>query len=486
MSRSGRRKPVFATLPPLPPPRLVYPARQPVPALLPFAGVFLPADAAWLRVFTLLPVEALATAACVSLRFRWLSRRVLLATVEATLVLRSAMPTPESAVAGVLRAAPSLRALELVASPGAPLTDVICARVARAAPAQLASICLAASPGGVNLVTSAGVLALAATPGVTGLQIDGAAAVASFTLQAPRLRRFALRGAARLSSVHLQCPALEALDLDLSPSDELPAVPHRAVSPAKSPGASFLADEALAGCPALRSLSLCVPGCGDAVALAIAAAPCAAILRSLALPHAGPSLTDAGVSAFIAACPALESFELSGAPAVTCAALESICTAQCADKLVSIAMTGCPGLIRSAVSAALPSLQSLGALDLAHSLVTPPAALAPPRKRAAVSYAAAPAASQSGALLLASPSLRFVSLGGCTAVSSLLLNCSSLHGLGLRGAAVQDVDFADFGDPAPQLRVLDGANMCSKCDVATGSEALAKLWGEGVQFRCAK
>ena len=481
MSRSGSRKPVFASLPPLPPPRLAFPARQPAPALLPFAGVFLPADAAWLRVFTLLPVEALVTAACVSRRFRWLSRRVLLATVEATLVLRSAKPTPESAVAGVLRAAPALRALELIASPGAPLTDVICARVARAAPAQLASVCLSVSPGGLNLVTSAGVLALAAAPGITVLQLDGAAAVASCSLQAPRLRRFALRGAAHLSGVQLQCPALEALDLDLFPPDELSAVPRRALSAAESPGASFLTGEALAGCPALRSLSLSVPGCSDAVAFAIAAAPCAATLSSLALLHAGPSLSDAGVNALVAACPLLEYFALSGAPAVTGAALQSLCTAACADKLVSLAIAGCPGLTRCTISAALPLLRSLQVLDVAHSLVTPPATLAPPRKRAAMSHAAAQVALQPGALQLASPSLRFVSLSGCTAVSSLQLNCSTLRGLGLRGAAVQDVDFVD---PAPQLRVLDGAIGCS--NVATGSKALAKIWGEDVQFSCAK
>ena len=447
--------------------------------------MFLPADAAWLRVFTLLPVEALATAACVSRRFRWLSRRVLLATVEATLVLRPAKPTPESAVAGVLRAAPALRALELVASPGAPLTDVICARVARAASAHLASIVLSVSPGGVNLVTSAGPLALAAAPGVTALQLDGAAAVTSFALQAPRLRRLALRGAAHLSSAQLQCPSLEALDLDLSPAAEIPAVPRRAGLAAESPAASEFVRDALAGCPALRALSLVVPGCGDAVASAVAAAPCAATLRSLALPNAGPALTDAGMNALFAACTALESFELSAAPAVTSAALQSLCAAQCAEKLVSIAAVGCPGLTRCAVSAALPSLRSLRALDVAHSLVELPSALAPPRKRTAVSHAASQAATQPGALLLASPSLRFVSLGGCTAVSSLELNCVGLRGLGLRGAAVQDVQFSG---PAPQLRVLDDANtrlgVCR--GVATGSEALAKLWGEGVQLQCGK
>ena len=439
----------------MPPPRLAFPARQPVPALLPLPGVFLPADAAWLRVFTLLPVEALATAACVSRRFRWLSRRVLLATVEATLVMRSAKPTPESAVAGVLRAAPSLRVLELVASPFAPLTDLICARVARAAPAQLNSIRLSVSPGGVNLVTSAGVFALAAAPGVTALQLDGAAAVTSFTLQAPRLRRFALRGAVHLSSVQLQCPALEALDLDLVPSHELPAVPRRVAPVAELSGASFFTAEALTGCTALRSLSLCVPGCGDAVASAISKAPCAATLRSLALPHTGHSLSDAGMNALITACPSLESFELSGAPSVTCA-LQGFYTAQCADKLVSLATTGCPGLTRSAVSAALPSMRSLEVLDVAHSLVAPPAALAPPRKRAAVMHAATSAALQPGALKLLSSSLRFVSLVGCDAVSSLQLNCPSLRGLGLRGTAVQGVEFSA---PAPQLRVLDGANL---------------------------
>ena len=464
----------------MPPPRLAFPARQPIPTLLPFPGVFLPADAAWLRVFTLLPVEALATAGCVSRRFRWLSRRVLLATVEATLVLRSAKPTPESAVAGVLRAAPSLRALELVASPGAPLTDLICARVARAAPAQLNSICISVSPGGVNLVTSAGVLALAAAPGVTALQLDGAAAVTSITLQAPRLRRFALRGAAHLSSLQLQCPALEALDLDVAPSDKLPAVPCRASSAADSPGVSFFAAEALAGCTALRSLSLCVPGWGDAVASAISLAPCAAGLRSLALPNAGHTLSDAGLNALITACPSLESFELSGAPAVTCAALQSCFASQCGDALVSLATTGCPGFTRSALSAALPSLRALQVLDVAHSLLATPAALAPPRKRASVSHAAAQAALQPGALKLVSPSLRFVCVSGCNDVSSLELSCPSLRGLGVRGAAVQDVEFVV---PAPQLRVLDGANMCR---VATGTEALAKIWGEGVQAQLTK
>jgi hypothetical protein len=490
-SRSGRRKPaVLVSLPPLPPPRLAFPVRPTAPALLPFPGVFVSADAAWLRVFSLLPVQALAAAACVSRRFRWLSRRVLHATVEATLVLRASKPSPESAVAGVLRSAPALRMLVLVSTSGAPLTDAICARVARAAPTQLASVCLSVATGGANLVTGAGLVALAAAPGVTALQVDGAAAVTSLTLQAPRLRRFALRGAAHLGGVTLDCPALEALDLDLSAADEPLSVLRSAERAVRSLDAASLARDALAGCPSLSSLSLLIPGCGcgDAVASVIAAAPCAASLRALALPRAGPTLTDTGVAAVVSTCNALQSFELSGAPTITGATLQSIAASPFADKFVNLALRGCSGLTRDAVSLALPSLPSLRTLDIAHSLIAPPAAVAPPRKRAAVLPAAAPGAGPAGRLVLSSLSLRCVSLSGCISVSSLRLDCAALRALGLCGSAVQDVEFVGLH---PQLSVLDGVGtqscMCrglreaAACAMhASGLEALAKIWAESV------
>ena len=474
---------MLVSLPPLPLPRLAFPVRHAAPALLPFPGVFVPSDAAWLRVFSLLPVEALAAAACVSRRFRWLSRRVLHATVEATLVLRASKPTPESAVAGVLRAAPALRVLVLVATIGAPLTDAICARVARAAPPQLASVCLSVAPGGVNLVTGAGVVALAAAPGVTALQIDGSAAVTSLALQAPRLRRFALRGAAHLDSVALDCPALEALDLDLSAEYDLVSVQHRVgLAVDDRVDASSLACDALAGCLALSSLSMLVPGCGDAVATAIATAPCAASLRALALPRVGPTLTNTGVAAITSACTSLQSFELGGAPAVTDATLKSLTASSFAEKLVNLALPGCSGLTRVAVSLALPSLTALRTLDVAHSLIASVVALAPPRKRAAALQAAVPGATSAGELLLSSQSLRCVSLNDCTAVSCLRVDCAGLRGLFLRGSAVQD---AHFVVPHPQLRVLDGvgtqSGMCrglheaSACATRASGPALQRF-----------
>ncbi len=486
-SRSGRRKPaVLVSLPPLPLPRLTFHVRHAAPALLPFPGVYVSADAAWLRVFSLLPVEALAAAACVSRRFRWLSRRVLHATVEATLVLRAPKPSPESTIAGVLRCAPALRVLVLVATAGTPLTDAICARVARAAPAQLASVCLSVAPGGANLVTGAGLVALAAAPGVTALQVDGAAAVTSLTLQAPRLRRFALRGAAHLGGVTLDCPALEALDLDLSAADELSSALRSAERVVDSRDGASLARDALAGCPLLSSLSLLVPGCGDAVAIAIAGAPCTASLRALALPRASPTLTDTGVAAVVSTCDSLQSFELIGAPVITDSTLQSIAASPCAHKICNLALPGCSGLTRDAVSLALPSLPSLRTLDIAQSLIGPPAAVAPPRKRAAALHAAAPGATQAAELLLSSQSMRCVSLNACTAVSSLRIDCPVLRGLGLRGSAVQDVEFVG---PHPQLRVLDGVSarsgMCHglreavACGMrASGPEALAKIWAE--------
>ncbi len=477
---------MLVSLPPLPLPRLTFPVRHAAPALLPFPGVFLSADAAWLRVFSLLPVEALATAACVSRRFRWLSRRVLHATVEATLVLRASKPSPESAVAGLLRSAPALRVLVFVATSGAPLTDAICARVARAAPPQLSSVRLSVSTGGANLVTGAGVVALAAAPGVTALQIDGAAAVTSLTLLAPRLRRFALCGAAHLDSIALDCPALDELDLDLSAADEPFSVLRFAERAVRSLDAASLARDALAGCPALSSLSLLIPGCGDAFATAIAAAPCAASLRALALPLAGPTLTDTGVAAVVSACNSLQSFELSGAPTISGATLQSIAASPFADKICNLALPGCSGLPRDAVSLALPSLPSLRTLDIAHSLIAPLAAVAPQRKRAAALQAAVPGVTNAGELLLKSQSLRYVSLSGCNAVSSLRIDCPVLHGLGLRGAAVQDVEFVG---PHPQLRVLDGVSALPgtchglreavACGMrAFGPEALAKIWAE--------
>lgn len=447
------------------------------------------ADAAWLRVFSLLPVQALAAAACVSRRFRWLSRRVLHSTVEATLVLRATKPSPESAVAGVLRAAPALRVLVLVATTGAPLTDAICARVARAAPTQLAYVCLSVAPGGANLVTGAGVVALAAAPGVTALQIDDAAAVTSLTLLAPRLRRFAMRGAAHIDSLALSCPSLEALDLDLSAADEPLSVLRSAERAVRSLDAASLVRDALAGCPALSSLSLLTPGCGDAIASVIAAAPCAATLRALALPRAGPTLTDTGVTAVVSTCNSLQSFELSGAPTITGATLQSIAASPCADKICNLALPGCSALSRHAFSLALPSLPSLRTLDIARSLIAPPAAVAPARKRAAALHTAAPGALQAAELLLSSQSLRCVSLNDCTAVSSLRIDCPVLHGLGLRGAAVQDVEFVGLH---PQLRVLDGVSarsgMCHglretvACGMRdSGPDALAKVWAESAQ-----
>ncbi len=447
------------------------------------------ADAAWLRVFSLLPIEALAAAACVSRRFRWLSRRVLHAIVEATLVLRASKPSPESAVAGVLRSAPALRVLVLVATNGAPLTDAICARVACAAPTQLASVCLSVAPGGANLVTGAGVVALAAAPGVTALQVDGAATVTSLTLQAPCLRRFALRGAAHLDGTTLDCPALEALDLDLSAADEPLPVLRSAERAVRLLDAASLARDALAGCPALSSLSLLIPGCGDAIASVIAAAPCAAALRALAMPRAGPTLADTSVAAVVSACNSLQSFELSGAPVITGATLQGIATSPFAHKICNLALPGCSALSRHAFSLALPSLPSLRTLDIAHSLIAPPVAVAPPRKRAAALQGVTPGAGPAGGLVLSSQSLRCVSLSGCISVSSLRLDCAALRALGLRGSAVQDVEFVV---PHPQLRVLDGvstrSSMCrglldaAACGMrAFGPEALAKVWAESAQ-----
>ena len=474
---------MLVSLPPLPLPRLTFSVRHATTALLPFPGVFVSSDAAWLRVFMLLPVEALAVAACVSRRFRWLSRRVLHATVEATLVLRAAKLSPESAVAGMLRAAPALRVLVLVATVGAPLTDAICARVARAAPTQLASICLSVALGGVNLVSGAGVVALAAAPGVTALQIDGASAVTSLTLLTPRLRRFALRGVTYLDSVALDCPALEALDLELSAADELSTALHRVERAVDARDAASLASDAISGCPSLASLSLLIPGCGDVVATAIAAAPCASTLRALALPRAGPTLTDMGIAAIVSACSSLRSFELSGAPAITDATLQSIAASSFADELVNLALPGCSGLTLEAASSALPSLPSLRTLDVAHSLIAPPAPVAPPRKRGAASHAVALGATQAAELLLSSQSLRCVSLSGCSGVFSLRVDCA---GLGLRGSAVQNVELVG---PHPRLRVLDGVGARSgtsheireavACWMrASGPDALAKIWAE--------
>ena len=138
------------------------------------------------------------------------------------------------------------------------------------------------------------------------------------------------------------------------------------------------------------------------------------------------------------------------------------------------------------MSSALTSLPSLRTLDIAHSLIAPSAAVAPPRKRAAALPAAAPGASQAAELLLSSQSLRCVSFNGCTAVSSLRIDCPVLRGLGLRGSAVQDVEFVG---PYPQLRVLDGVSarpgMCRglreavACGMrASGPDALAKIWAE--------
>jgi hypothetical protein len=469
-------------------------------------------------VFAALPAESLAAAACVSRRFAWLSARVLRATVEATLILPPPPRAAAASLAGLLRAAPSLRALTLAAAPGAPLCDALCAALARAAnagtlapfadassasssfaalpllppssfPAGLCSVTLTAAEGGENGVTGAGVAALAAAAGVHTLVVEAADGVSSLSLRAPRLRRFALRGACGLRHVSMACPALEALTLELAPAHDASAraLPLRAAPPAalssSSDAAAALARAALAGCPALRVLRFGAPRAGDATATALAAvAACAPhygapSLRTLSLPFAGDTLSDVGVAALASAYPGLEALDLSGACALSDGALRHVIDAY-GHSLRRLSLPGCPGLSRDAVAAAAAGLRRLEALDLGHSLVAQsssgvgydtsdvlllplglrsPAAFgagrmgtmaSPVKKRhAAFTAAAAPALAAAGSahgstgpLCIASGSLRVLSLQGCTAVAALTAECPRLGALQLAGcAALQTV-----------------------------------------------
>jgi hypothetical protein len=473
-------------------------------------------------VFAALPVESLAAAACVSRRFAWLSARVLRATTAATLVLRPrALDAPHRApasLAGLLRAAPALRCLTLAAAPGAPLSDALCVALARAAhagslaaisdapasassasppacfPAQLGSITLTVAPcGGENGVTGAGVAALAGAAGIHTLVVEAAAGVSSLALRAPSLRRFALRGACGLRHVSMACPALEALTLELAPATAAaPLVPTRAAR-ALAAAASFdaagdaaatLARAALAGCPALRVLRFAAPRCGDAVASALASAAAASphygapSLRTLSLPFCGAYLSDAGVAALAAACPALEALDLGGASALSDTSLRVLVDAY-GHTLCRLTLPGCPGLSREGIACAISGLRRLETLDLAHTLVAQsgvghacgdadadadadapllplplglrsPAAFtstrggiaiaSPVKKRHASFAAAAPAAAgaavgsaqgSTGPLCIASASLRVLSLQGCSAVAALSAECPRLAALQL-------------------------------------------------------